>query len=99
MSIYREKLVETEARQIPALWPVVGREPDAVEAARTKRVTLLAEWCGGWCGPVGIKIPTLEGTHIASPGDYIIKGVAGKFYPCKPEIFAATYEFVKESEA
>ena len=39
-------------------------------------------------------IPTLEGTHIASIGDYIIKGVKGEFYPCKPDIFAETYEEV-----
>lgn len=41
-------------------------------------------------------IPTLEGERIASPGDYIIKGVAGEFYPCKPDIFEATYEEVEE---
>lgn len=39
-----------------------------------------------------ITIPTLEGAHIASPDDWIIKGVKGEFYPCKPDIFAATYE-------
>ena len=39
-----------------------------------------------------LRIPTLEGVMIASPGDYIIKGVAGEFYPCKPDIFEATYE-------
>lgn len=37
-------------------------------------------------------IPTLEGNHYARTGDFIIKGVAGEFYPCKPDIFAATYE-------
>jgi len=37
-------------------------------------------------------IPTLEGGHVASPGDWIIKGIAGEFYPCKPEIFEATYD-------
>ena len=37
-------------------------------------------------------IPTMEGDHDASPGDWIIKGVKGEFYPCKPDIFAATYE-------
>ena len=37
-------------------------------------------------------IHTLEGDHHASPGDYIIKGVNGEFYPCKPDIFAKTYE-------
>ena len=35
---------------------------------------------------------TLEGVHHASVGDYIIKGVKGEFYPCKPDIFANTYE-------
>jgi hypothetical protein len=40
----------------------------------------------------GLVIKTLEGEHIASIGDYIIKGVAGEFYPCKPEIFEQTYE-------
>lgn len=39
-----------------------------------------------------ITIPTLEGDHLAQPGDMIIKGVKGEFYPCKPDIFAATYE-------
>lgn len=37
-------------------------------------------------------IPTLEGNHVASIGDWIIKGVKGEFYPCKPDIFAMTYE-------
>lgn len=40
------------------------------------------------------KIKTLEGSMLASPGDWIIKGVAGEFYPCKPEIFEKTYERV-----
>lgn len=39
-----------------------------------------------------IVIPTLEGTMLASPGDWIIKGVNGEFYPCKPDIFEKTYE-------
>jgi hypothetical protein len=34
----------------------------------------------------------MEGVMKASPGDWIIKGVKGEFYPCKPDIFAATYE-------
>lgn len=37
-------------------------------------------------------IPTLEGEMRANPGDWIIKGVKGEFYPCKPDIFSATYE-------
>lgn len=39
-------------------------------------------------------VPTLEGEMIARPGDWIIRGVKGEFYPCKPDIFAATYEAV-----
>ncbi len=39
-----------------------------------------------------LDIPTLEGTMTASPGDWIIRGVKGEFYPCKPDIFEATYE-------
>ena len=38
-------------------------------------------------------IETLEGHHEVSPGDYVIRGVKGEFYPCKPEIFEMTYEF------
>ncbi|MFD1431223.1 hypothetical protein [Lacticaseibacillus yichunensis] len=40
----------------------------------------------------GYIIQTLEGEMIASPGDYIIRGVMGELYPCKPDIFKATYE-------
>lgn len=39
-----------------------------------------------------LAIETPEGTMWADPGDWIIKGVKGEFYPCKPDIFAATYE-------
>ena len=42
----------------------------------------------------GLKIFTLEGTYSALVGDMIIKGVKGEFYPCKPDIFEATYEEV-----
>lgn len=46
-----------------------------------------------------IKIETLEGDHLAVIGDWIIKGIAGEFYPCKPDIFDATYEpFVEDGE-
>lgn len=41
-----------------------------------------------------ISIKTLEGVITASPYDYIIKGVKGEFYPCKPDIFEETYEEV-----
>jgi hypothetical protein len=39
-----------------------------------------------------LKIPTLEGVMIASKGDYIIRGIKGEYYPCKPDIFEMTYE-------
>ncbi|MDS1161633.1 hypothetical protein [Streptococcus suis] len=39
-------------------------------------------------------IETLEGNMRVAVGDYIIKGVSGEFYPCKPDIFAETYEIV-----
>jgi len=40
----------------------------------------------------GLLIPTLEGDMNISPGDWVIQGVQGEFYPCKPDIFHATYE-------
>ena len=39
-----------------------------------------------------LTIPTLEGDHKARPGDWIIRGIKGELYPCKPDIFDATYE-------
>lgn len=49
-----------------------------------------------WFDALGnIWIATLEGDMIAKKGDYIIKGVQGEFYPCKPDIFAETYEEVE----
>jgi len=41
-------------------------------------------------------IDTLEGGHTVCPGDYIITGVQGERYPCKPDIFEATYEYVED---
>lgn len=43
-----------------------------------------------------LTISTLEGLMSAQPGDWVIKGVKGEFYPCKPDIFKATYEEVSE---
>ena len=43
-----------------------------------------------------LEIETLEGNMTANPGDYIIKGVEGELYPCKPDIFEKTYELVEE---
>ena len=49
----------------------------------------------GYPGAIGIH--TLEGQMWASPGDYIIKGIKGEFYPCKPDIFEMTYEPAEET--
>ncbi len=43
-------------------------------------------------GKIGLNIPTLEGLQLASANDWIIKGVKGEIYPCKPDIFEMTYE-------
>ena len=47
-------------------------------------------------GSKTLQIPTLEGVMTASPGDFIIRGVNGELYPCKPDIFEKTYEKVEE---
>jgi hypothetical protein len=44
-------------------------------------------------------IDTLEGSHIVCPGDWIITGVKGEHYPCKPDVFQATYEAVADDES
>jgi hypothetical protein len=50
----------------------------------------------GYVPPSGeLSIPTLEGTMTAKPGDWIIRGIKGELYPCKADIFAATYESVE----
>jgi hypothetical protein len=41
---------------------------------------------------IGLKIPTLEGEMLGVQNDWIIKGIKGEFYPCKPDIFSASYE-------
>jgi len=84
MAKYRKKHVVIEA------WEYTG-----------KNGFLLEQWGNGFIDamnyPEGIiKIDTLEGVMTAITGDYIIKGVKGEFYPCKPDIFKITYELVKE---
>jgi len=54
----------------------------------------LTKWKSGEMGSKTFIIETLEGDHLAKDGDWIIKGVHGEFYPCKPDIFKATYEAV-----
>lgn len=48
------------------------------------------------CITLALLIPTLEGVMICDKGDWIIKGIKGEFYPCKPDIFEATYEKVED---
>ncbi len=80
---YRKKPVIVEAKQM-------------VVASGTNGNAHLAIWCNGTLSTDGsITIHTLEGDLLASPGDYIIKGVKGEFYPCKPDIFEQTYEPVE----
>jgi hypothetical protein len=43
-----------------------------------------------------LRIETLEGTMAVDKGDYIIKGIKGEFYPCKPDIFKLTYDAIKD---
>ncbi len=53
-------------------------------------------WGESISGGLSLAIPTLEGQMIAEENDWIIKGVKGEFYPCKPDIFDATYELVRD---
>ena len=55
------------------------------------------EYCGRH-SQTKYEIETLEGSLMISPGDYIIKGVNGEFYPCKPDIFLKTYEIFNYDE-
>jgi hypothetical protein len=85
---YRKKPVVIEAMQFDG-----SRE--SVDRIRAKWYQVT---CGLTDGKFGIewdgtlKIPTLEGVMTANPGDWIIQGVKGELYPCKPDIFEATYE-------
>jgi hypothetical protein len=87
------------------------KKPVVIEAEQLTRENgvELAMWCGGsWKSLFGrgdrgedishIAIKTLEGTMRADLGDWIVQGIKGEFYPCKPDIFEATYDPVsKES--
>lgn len=83
------------------------KKPVVIEAQQFTETTAIqtAKWCGGvyhrknnpdsvigWPFIEWIEIPTLEGVMRAEVGDFIIKGIKGEFYPCKPEIFVESYE-------
>lgn len=82
------------------------RKPALIQAVQWKGDLETADFIEDWSGrntamvaePDGLKprlkVHTLEGTIVASPGDYIIKGIKGEFYSCRPDIFEATYEDV-----
>lgn len=88
MAKYRKKPVVIEAIQFGAS----GNATEAFEWAKERRgdrqVTLQQDRDQGW----HILISTLEGVMQADIDDWIICGVAGELYPCKPDIFEATYE-------
>ena len=81
--------------------PMFRKKPVAIEAMQwdgTRESAIrVSMWTGSplYGGEEIITIDTLEGTMRAAPGDWIIKGVKGEFYPCKPDIFAATYELAR----
>ncbi len=74
------------------------KKPVVIEAVewtgnnRTEICEFIDQECFEFDPHDGLVIHTLEGDHHASVGDYIIKGVHGEFYPCKPDIFEKTYE-------
>lgn len=85
---YRKKPVEVE------VWLFNRENLETVESWVRKysdKMTLFSQYGGG---KIWIEIKTLEGVMKASEGDYIIKGINGELYPCKPDIFIRTYEEV-----
>lgn len=88
---YRKKPVEIEAIQATGT-PESNREViDWTRGSQTPAymdTRQLEDGSAYQC----LSINTLEGAHWVSPGDWIIRGVAGEHYPCKPDIFAATYD-------
>lgn len=86
MPMFRKKPVVIDAFQVPSEGETVCAAMQAFLASSGSDIENTGEG--------GLFIHTLEGRMEARPGDYIIKGVQGEFYPCKPDIFEATYEAV-----
>lgn len=84
---YRKKPVVIEAIQFPPDGIVTREFLDFLGVSEDQAIP--GESYNYW------SIDTLEGTMKANRGDWIIKGVRGEFYPCKPDIFEATYEPVE----
>ncbi len=87
MGVWRKKPVVIEAFQLGSEWP--DWWADAVTANQVITHNNNDRWRGG---PDYAEIKTLEGVMRADSGDWIIRGVKGEIYPCKPDIFAATYD-------
>lgn len=76
------------------------KKPVVIEAWRNVLEDAMPEWVKGAIFEVhdgALIIPTLEGDMRADIGDWVIRGVKGEVYPCKPDIFAATYEPLPEN--
>ena len=97
---YRKKPVVIEALQLR--WDTWSDMCDFAPVGEGGCRGVYVDDDGGWSNHggssdrIGLLIPTLEGEMLATEGDYIIKGVQGEFYPCKPDIFEQTYERVDE---
>ncbi len=89
MAKYRKKPVVIEAEQWFPDKTVDGVKGPFISKSYLNDEPVTAEY--------GL-IQTLEGTFVCSPGDWIITGVKGEKYPCKPDIFSVTYELVSEEE-
>ena len=79
------------------------KKPVVIEAIQLTNSSV--EECISFCGGklkshpmLGIVIETLEGNMLASKNDWIIKGINGEFYPCKPDIFKKTYDTEKKTD-
>lgn len=92
---YRKKPVVIDAFKWTADIDQVDDPTWAIEAIREGRITII---CGG-TPHVTLIIRTLEGEMTAHQGDYIIRGIKGELYPCKPDIFEATYEAVEKGNS
>jgi len=88
---FRKKPVVIEATQ----WFKMGDHPMVFSAGTGDVAKYYAEKVGCLPEQIGL-IDTLEGDHFVSSGDWIITGVKGEHYACKPDIFEATYERVEE---
>ena len=93
MAKYREKPVEIEAHRFTGSSTSVGQIKNWIETGVFRHTEIETRDCGRT-----LDIPTLEGLMTATAGDMIIKGLAGEFYPCKPDIFAESYELVEAGD-